>query len=98
MKPKRPDSAGLPAHLSSDKRALKELAKAPLIHISPLLQREHHIPREDNSSVSSQSVVRDGSRLFAQLQIELAHLEEGLDIPALTVSLDDLFFRQFQVR
>ena len=47
--------------------------------------------------MSGQSVVGDGSRLFAQLQIGLAHLEEDLDVPALAISLDNLFFRQRQV-
>ena len=49
-------------------RQIKELAKAPLIHVAPLLQREHHVPREDNGRVSGQGVVGDGSFLFAQLQ------------------------------
>ena len=79
-------------------RQIKELAKAPLIQISPLLQREHHITREDNGCVSSQGVVRDGFRLLAQIQTGLAHLEEDLDVPALAISLDDFFFRQCQVR
>lgn len=48
--------------------------------------------------MSGQSVVGDGSRLFAQLQVGLAHLEEYLDVPTLAISLDDLFFRQRQVR
>ena len=53
---------------------------------------------EDNGRVSGQSVVGDGSRLFAQLQIGFAHLEEYLDVPTLAISLDDLFFGQCQVR
>lgn len=48
--------------------------------------------------MSGQSVVRDESRLFAKLQIGFAHLEEYLDVPALVISLDDLFFGQCQVR
>lgn len=73
-------------------RQVKELAKAPLIHVAPLLQREHHVARKDNGRVSGQGVVGDGSRLFAQPQIGLAHLEEDLDVPALAISLDDIFF------
>ena len=49
-------------------RQIKELAKAPLIHVAPLIQREHHVLREDNGRVSGQDVVGDGSCLFAQLQ------------------------------
>ena len=79
-------------------RQVKELAKAPLIYVAPLLQREHHVACEDNGRMSGQGVVGDGSRLFAQLQIGFAHLEEYLDVPALAISLDDLFFRQCQVR
>lgn len=48
--------------------------------------------------MSGQGVVGDGSRLFAQHQVGLAHLEEDLDVPALAISLDDLFFGQCQVR
>lgn len=48
--------------------------------------------------MSGQGVVGDGSRLFAQLQVGFAHLEEDLDVPTLAISLDDLFFRQRQVR
>lgn len=75
-------------------RQVKELADAPLIYISPLLQHKHHITREDNSSVSGQNVVRAGSRLFAQLLIRLVHFEEYLNAPMFIISLDDLFFRQ----
>ena len=48
--------------------------------------------------MSGQGVVGDGSCLFAQLQIGLAPLEEDLDVPALAISLDNLFFGQCQVR
>lgn len=79
-------------------RQIKELAKASLIFVVPLFQREHHVACEDNGRVSGQGVIGDGSRLFAQLQIGLAHLEEDLDVPTLAISLDNLFFRQRQVR
>ena len=93
MRPERPDQIFQLIY-----RQVKELAKAPLIRVAPLFQRKHHVACEDDGRVSGQGVVGDGSRLFAQLQIGLAHLEEDLDVPALAISLDDLFFGQCQVR
>jgi len=77
---------------------IEQFTQRSLIFILPLEYRQDHVSHHGDGDVSCHRIVGKRIAFLLQPQVGLAGLEEDLNIPALAVDPNDLFFAEIHVR